>query len=425
MKKILSFILIMSFCLTLISCTPNSRNLTEEISQGKTDNVTPSINNDILPTIEKGAETPEEAAIGFSAELLKKAYSKDKNTLVSPLSVAIALSMTAGGSNGDTYSQFQDTLGMGVTLPEMNKFYKALSENIDDVNYADVSVANSIWIRDNKDMISVKDSFLDFADEYFDADVFLSPFNKATLRDINSWVKDETDGMIKNIIDDIDADTVMYLINALSFDAEWKSKYDDTNDYFKFKNKNGEYEETTGMISNEKLYLEDENTTGFIKPYKGDEFSFAVFLPDESIDIDSYVSSLNSDKITNLINNASNETVETVLPKFTYEYELSLKEPLQKMGLTSAFDSSEADFSEMGTSSMGNLYVSDVLHKTFIEVAEEGTKAAAVTAVIMKAESAMEFIEVKKVIVNRPFVFAIIDNTTNVPLFMGSVLSVK
>ncbi len=424
MKKLLSFILILSFCLSLISCTPNSRNLTEEIPKDNND-VSVGVDKDIAPTIKEGAQTPEEAVMGFSAELFKKSYAEDKNTLISPLSVAIALSMTAGGSNGDTYSEFQDLLGMGVTLPEMNKFYKALCESFDDVTYADVNVANSIWIRDNKDMISVKNTFLDFADEYFDADIFLSPFNKATLRDINSWVKEETDGMIKKIIDEIDPQTVMYLINALSFDAEWKSKYDDTNDYFKFKNKNGEYEQVTGMISNERLYLEDENTTGFIKPYKGDEFSFAVFLPDENTDIDSYVNSLSAKKLMSLINNASEETVETVLPKFTYEYDISLKEPLTEMGLISAFNSSKADLSGMGESSMGNLYVSKVLHKTFIEVAEEGTKAAAVTAVAVDCESAMEIVEIKKVIVNRPFVFAIIDNVANVPLFIGSVLSVE
>lgn len=423
MKKIISFILILSFCLILISCAPNSRNLIEEKPQGDTTKI-PNVNSDILPTIEKGAETPEEAAMGFSVELLKKSYSTDKNSLISPFSVAIALSMTAGGSNGDTYSEFQDVLGMGVPLSEMNTFYKDLTESIDDTSYADVNVANSIWIRDNKDMISVKNTFLDFADEYFDADVFLSPFNKATIRDINSWVKNETDGMIQKIIEEIGDYTVMYLINAISFDAEWKSKYDDTNEYFKFINKNGEYEESTGMISNERLYLEDENTTGFIKPYKGDEFSFAVLLPNEGIDIDGYVSSLTSEKVMSLIKSASEETVETVLPKFSYEYDVSLKAPLKEMGLTSAFDSGSADLSNIGTSSMGNLFVSDVLHKTFIEVAEEGTRAAAVTAVSVDCESAMEVMEIKKVIVNRPFVFAIIDNTTKVPLFMGSVLSV-
>ena len=424
MKKIIALILIFAFSLSLISCKSQTRNLTKE--NEKKDDIELELPPDILPTVKNDSQTPEDAVIGFSVDLLKNTYSNSENTLVSPLSVALALSMTAGGSDGNTYSEFQNLLGRGVALTEMNEFYKALSERIDDSELTDVNVANSIWIRDNKDMISVKESFLNYAEEYFDADVFLSPFNKSTVRDINLWVEDETDSMIKKIIDDIDSTTVMYLINALSFDAEWKRAYDDTNEYFKFLNAGGSYEQTTGMISNESIYLEDESTTGFIKPYKGEEFSFAVFLPNEDINIDDYVSSLTGEKIKNMLDTSSKEAVETVLPKFTYEFDISLNDVLKSMGLKDVFDSKVSDLSRLGSSSLGNLYVSKVLHKTFIEVAEKGTRAAAVTVVAVDCESAaIEVPKIKKVIVNRPFVFAIIDNATNTPLFIGSVLSVE
>ncbi len=423
MKKIIAAILLLAIILT--SCKTKTRNLTDEFKDsGK--KVTPSVKDEqVLPTPIGNAETSQEALLGFSVDLFKKSYDAEKNTLISPASVSLALGMTAGGSGGNTLTEFQNVLGRGVSLSEMNSFYKSLTERLDNAEETEVNVANSIWIRDNKDMISVKDTFLKFTDEYYDAEVYLSPFNKSTLRDINSWVEDETDGMIKKIIDDIDPLTVMYLINALSFEAKWERKYTDTSDYFRFTDKNGNTEKVTGMSSDEYTYLEDENTKGFIKDYKGKEFSFAVLLPDEDTDIDTYVDSLTAEKINTLLNNKTNEKVETTLPKFTYEYDISLKDTLINMGLGDAFDESLADFSQMGSSSLGNIYVSDVLHKTFIEVAEEGTKAAAVTAVIMKAESAMPIEEVKRVIVNRPFVFMILDNESNTPLFIGSVLSVK
>ena len=429
MKKIISCILIASVVLTFTACAPVSRNLTEEVKNGENQSVivdevkekepTP----DVSYTVTGSAEAPEEALAEFGAELFKKSYEKDKNTMLSPVSVAIALAMTAGGSSGDTLGQFEALLGRGLPMSDMNAFYKALSERLDESEKNDVNVANSVWIRDNKDMITVKKTFLDFCDDYFDADVFLSPFNKSTVRDINNWVKDETDGMIKNVIDEIDPLTVMYLVNALSFEADWKSKYTDTNEYFKFTNKDGEFIQTTGLVSTESKYLEDENTTGFIKPYVGDEYSFVLLLPKEN-DIDSYVSSLTGDKIQSLLENVENVSVDTVMPKFTFEYDKNLKDVLQELCLTDAFDSSAADLSEIGKSNLGNLYVSEVIHKTFIEVAEKGTKAAAVTVVNVKCESAMVIIDSKKVIANRPFVFMIIENETNAPLFMGSVLNI-
>ena len=310
MKRIISSIIILSLLLTFASCSPVSRNLTDEYLNDKnpTDVAEDVKEKDPKPGVSetgKGtAETPEEALMEFGSELFRKTYETDKNTLISPVSVSIALAMTAGGSGGTTLNQFEALLGRGVPMSDMNSFYKALSERLDESENNDVNVANSVWIRDNKDMITVKKSFLEFCDSYFDADVFLSPFNKSTLRDINNWVKDETEGMIKKVIEEIDPLTVMYLINALSFEADWKSKYTDTNDYFRFTNKDGETVQTTGLVSTESKYLEDENTTGFIKPYIGDEYSFALLLPKEDTDIDSYVSSLTGDKLQALLTNA-------------------------------------------------------------------------------------------------------------------------
>lgn len=422
MKKILAVLLIFIFILT--SCKEGTIRLTEKDIE-KDPPLPPVVTNEDTSEIIDTAKTPEEAVTDFGVDLFKESYDKSKNTLVSPVSVSLALAMTSGGSSGNSFSEFETILGRGVSMKDMYDFFKSFSDKIDDSEKTEVNVANSIWIRDNKNMISVKDSFINFADSYFDADVFLSPFNKSTVKDINSWVRDETNGMIKKAIDEIDPLTVMYLINALSFEADWKSKYNDTNEHFVFTNKDGDKEKTTGMISSEHIYIEDENTVGFIKNYKGDEYSFAVLLPNSDTDIDSYVSTLSGEKVKNLLDNRQSVSVDTVLPKFSFEFDVLLNDPLQKMGLTSPFNPGLSDLSEIGSSSMGNLYISSVIHKTFIEVAEKGTKAAAVTVVDVKAESAMPIEKTKRVVVDRPFVFMIIENETDIPLFMGSVLSVK
>lgn len=429
MKRILSAFFVFVLLISTVACKSDSVSLTDEYKRGDNTVIddTPAATPNVTSKIEvaEKANSPEEAVGDFGVELFRESYDGEKNTLISPASVSLALAMTSGGSAGESYAQFEALLGRGVEMNEMYDFLKEFSEKLDDSEKTDINLANSVWIRDNKNMISVKQSFLEFADEYFDAEVFLSPFNKSTVRDINSWVKEETDGMIKNIIDDIDALTVMYLINALSFEAEWESRYTDTNERFIFTNKDGEKERTTGMVSTERYFLKDDNTTGFVKPYKGDEFSFVVLLPNDDIDIDSYVASLTGEKIRGLLENKENVAVETVLPKFSFEYEISLNSPLKNMGLTYPFDSSLSDLSNLGSSDMGNLYVSNVLHKTFIEVAEKGTKAAAVTAVEVKCESAMIAVERKEVKVDRPFVFMIIENSTDLPMFIGATLSVE
>lgn len=420
MKRILSAILVLSFAISLVGCAY----MGYDEPQRKIPNA-PTVDIEVTPT-EKTASSPEEAITDISVDVLKSLYKGDENTLISAVSISLALGLTAGGAEGETLREFEELLGRGVSLEEMNAFYKALSEKIDDAESVDINVANSIWIRDNKDAISVNDGFIRRAEENFDADVYSRPFDDSTAKDINAWVDDNTDGMIKGIIDKIDPLTVMYLINALAFEADWQREYTDTSDYFKFTNCTGDVETVTGMFSREAIYLEDENTVGFVKNYKGGDYGFAVFLPNKDVSINDYVTDLTGEKLISMLNNTQTVPVEAKLPKFSFSYSASLNDTLKAMGLETAFDSSQADLSGIGSSAMGNLYISEVLHKTFIEVAEEGTRAAAVTSVALNTESAMMMPEnVKYVTVDRPFVFAIIDNASNTPLFMGVVLSVE
>lgn len=418
MKRIIALLLLVSLALSLVSCysTYSLKEIDTKIPKADV------VDIDVEPS-DYTAESAQYAVADMGAQMMKSLYTGNQNLLVSPVSVALALGLTAGGAKGETLAQFEKVLGRGLTLNEMNTFFKALTQKLEESDKVEINVANSVWLRDNA--ITVNKDFLNFAEDNFDADVYNEPFNNKTAKKINDWVDDNTDGMIKKIIDEISPDTVMYLINALAFDAQWQREYTDTSDFFKFINCAGEYETVTGMFSKEARYIEDENTTGFIKNYKGGEYGFAVFLPNEDVSINDYVADITGEKLMNMLSSAQTVSVDAKLPKFTFEYSANLNDTLKAMGLTDAFNSSTADLSGLGSSAMGNLYIGNALHKTFIEVAENGTKAAAVTAVQVDAESVyIEPENIKRVTVNRPFVFAIIDTETNVPLFMGTVLSV-
>jgi serpin B len=217
----------------------------------------------------------------------------------------------------------------------------------------------------------------------------------------------------------------MYLINAIAFDSEWEVPYEDWQLFKRnFNAFNGRIQNTDFMRSLEEMYIETDNATGFLKPYSGGKYSFAALLPNEDVDIADYIAGLTGESLMAALNSAHkhNEGVQAVMPKFSFEYEIEMNDLLAAMGMPTAFCESGADFSRLGHSSAGNLFISKVLHKTFIEVDEIGTRAAAVTVVEVNDESAGD--EPMYVTLDRPFVFAIVDNATNLPVFLGTFITV-
>jgi serpin B len=234
-------------------------------------------------------------------------------------------------------------------------------------------------------------------------------------------VKNNTDGMIDKILDQISHDSLMYLFNAIVFDAEWEVVYRVNQiEPRTFYNIDGSQSSVEMMISNESLFIDADNAKGFIKPYKNGDFSFVAILPDKDIDFYDFVESLSGESFLNLVNGAKSEGVGVFLPKFKYDFEVVMNDALQDMGMEKAFGSA-ADFSRMGKFAAGNLFIYEVLHKTHITVDERGTKAGAVTKVEVKLSS----METDHVTLDRPFVYAIIDNATKLPVFMGTVINFK
>lgn len=365
-----------------------------------------------------------EAQADFAVKLFQNSLKENENSLISPLSVMLALSMTANGANTETREEMEELLGGGIPLENLNEYLYSYVKNLPNEDEYSLKLANSIWFRDSESL-TVKEKFLQKNADYYGAAAYKAAFDGQTVKDINSWVKENTDGMIDKVVNEIDGDTVMYLINALAFDAQWQEPYKrgGISDGL-FRTAAGSEKTVEMMSSEESKYLSDGKAVGFIKDYKDGRYSFAALLPDEKVTVEDYIASLTGESLLQAIRSAENMPVCARMPKFSYEYEIKMNEALKALGMSAAFDSARADFSEMGKSAYGNIYIGSVLHKTFVSIDEFGTKAGAVTTVEMKAESAAEVSE-KIVVLDRPFAYLIIDNATGLPIFMGTVMDIQ
>lgn len=354
----------------------------------------------------------------FGIRLLEQTMEPGKNTLLSPLSIITALSMTANGADGETLRQMEEVLG--AELSQLDPMLGAIRETADK----EMLMANSIWIKDTPTLV-VEDSFLQTNADWYGAGVFREPFDNATLQKINGWVEENTEGQIKDILDRIDPDAVMYLVNGLSFDAKWEQPYEAHQVHDRrFTTEGGEERLVPMMYSEEELYLETEKASGFLKYYEGRRYAFVALLPEEGTTMAELAASLDGTTLRDALTEPQEITVYASMPKFETGYDTDLKQVLTGMGMTDAFDSRTADFSRMGSTNDGtNLCIGRVLHKTVITVAEEGTKAGAATMVEMRAEGAAEVLEESRTVtLDRPFLYMIVDTEHMEPVFIGTLL---
>ena len=380
----------------------------------------------VTPQVVTGMEADEQftlAQMEFALKLFKGsvATTGKENALISPLSVMIALAMTANGADGETLAQMESVLGMNID--DLNEYLYTYVNSLPNKEKSKLELANSIWINDNK-RVDVKQDFLQRVANYYDAEIFKELFNGKTLKNVNNWVHNKTDGLIKNALDRINEDTIMYLINTLLFEAEWSTIYE-KNDVIErdFTSVNNEKQSAEMMCSTEWKYIEPENASGFIKSYKNNAYSFVAILPDEGMDINAYIAGLSASDLLTQISKPKGYKTVTRLPKFEYDYGIELQDVLKNMGMPLAFDVNRADFSKMATPTnpSENVYIGRVIHKTSIKVAEKGTKAGAVTIIDMKCGSAAPPEIIKYVYLDRPFVYMIIDSQTKLPIFIGHV----
>ena len=360
----------------------------------------------------------------FQNRLLADGESEGENVLISPLSVMLALAMTANGAKGETRAEMEKFLGGELTIEELNRYLYTNVKKLPAGDSYKLDIANSIWIRD-VESLTVYEDFLQTNADYYQAAVRKEPFDEGTKDEINGWVKENTDGLIDSIVEEIPAETMMYLLNALVFDAKWAREYyqEDIREG-SFTAADGKLRKVSMMSSEETVYLDDREAVGFIKYYTDNAYSFVALLPDENVEIEDYIASMTGERIRSLIENGRRATVIARTPKFSYEDETLMNEELKALGMPLAFSGECADFSGMGRTEGGNLYIGNVVHKTFISVDELGTKAGAVTAVSVDECEAVSPDNIYYVTLDRPFVYMILDNAAGVPVFIGAVMDI-
>ena len=400
-KRILS---ILAAALTLAACTSCSASF-HSAKQLSTTQKAPAVS--VTGSQQQDAT---QAYLNFTASLLQHTFSGD-NLLLSPLSAADALCLTMEGAAGETRQQMETVLGEAETMGGYFSTIRGASGE-------QLTMADSVWIR-NDPALSVNDNFLAIAADNYQAEVYSAPFDEDTCSDINTWVEDQTDGEIQNLIEQINDDDIMYLINTTLFDAKWQNQYksEDIRDRT-FTTKSGTQKDVQMMYSNENIYLENDFCTGLLKYYEGKDYAFVGLLPDDNVTISQLVDRLDGDTLHELINGRISAEVEAGIPVFTGDTKLDLAKILPDMGMPLAF-SSGADFSEMATYDGGNLYIGRVLHQTRIEVNAQGTKAAAATAVVMESGAVETSSNSYTVILDRPFVYMIVDMEQEIPVFIG------
>lgn len=369
-----------------------------------------------IPTITRNGTTKQDEENNFAIEFLKL-ENEEQNMVYSPLSIKYALNMLNEGAGGNTKTQIENIIG-DLSLTKYN--------TIDEV----LSLANSIYIRDTFAEY-VKEEYTNTLTEKYNAEVNFDSFANAT--NINNWIEDKTLGIIKNILNDSvvqDPNTNMILINALAIDMEWASAFN------------------TSDTSGEDFYLEDGNVmtaTTMHKRTSGEEFGyykdgeitvltmdfeeydetqlqFVVIMPEDNLS--EYIETFNMGEFDTILENLTlaSETkngIKISIPKFSFDYGLSLKDDLMALGITDAFDESLADFSNMSDT---EFYVSDALHKADIDFSEESVKAAAVTIMQIEITSVkIENNEPEEIKIDRPFLFFIKDKSTDEIWFVGTV----
>lgn len=336
------------------------------------------------------------------------------SVLLSPLSVQYALSMTANGAKGQTLEEMRSVLAGGMPMEELNAYLHTLRERLQREGEKEkVRLSNAIWYCDGT---PIKPEFLQTNADYYGADAFQAPLDEQTLREINEWISAQTDGLIKEVLKDINPNALLYLVNTVLFDAEWLTPYaeSDVSDGT-FTSYGGRAQTVSFLHSEEETYLEYGKAKGFRKDYYGQRYSFVALLPDEGVDVFDYIADLTSDGLLATLKNGKQAHVNAAIPKFESGYDAELQDILPMMGMKTAFGT-DADFSGMTEES--DLYIGRVLHKTFISVGEKGTKAGAAT-VVEELTKGMSPEDTVTVTLDRPFVYLIVENGTNLPLFIG------
>ena len=359
----------------------------------------------------------------FGLDLLKNTIviSEESNVMVSPLSVSIALGMVWNGAKGQTQTEIGNTLKMkDLTSKELNEYYKTMQSSLLTIDPSTkLSIANAIWYREG---FEVKSDFLKINSDNFNAYVKELDFSKPWALDtINNWCSKSTKGLIPKILDEIPRDEVMYLMNAVYFKGIWRDQFDKSKTISaNFTNDLGKDIKVNMMAKNNTFAYNSDDFAQYIDlPYGNKAFSMTIILPNKTLTVNDILSRLTAQNLKSTLKEMSEQKVDLKLPRFKIENSFKLNDPLISMGMPLAFNEYLANLTGIADK---KLFISEVIHKTYITVDEEGTEAAAVTSIGVGVTSMPQYIDFN---VNKPFLFFIREKSTGIILFMGKVGNVN
>jgi serpin B len=423
MKKIVFSLLSAVLLLSMVSCAP-TQVYGAEAKSDKAYDSSPNVSDSALETLVDGNNE-------FALDLYKQlSADKDGNLFFSPYSISLALAMTYAGANGQTEEQMAEVLHFLLEDEELHAAFNKLAIELNSRNEVpegsnaqgfQLNIVNATWGQEDFEFMQ---AFLDVLAENYDAGIRLRDYEsdpEACRQTLNDWVSEQTNGKIEDLIPEgaIDELTRLVLTNAIYFKAAWLHQF----------NEEYTYDDT--------FYLEDGSTVTVPMMHQTDRFSYVngdsytavellydiynmsmvIIMPDEGSFAD-FESSLTAELVDSIIDSMSSGKVNLTMPKFEFTSDFNLSDALQAMGMTDAFSDS-ADFS--GITNKADLAISDVIHKAFISVDEEGTEAAAATAVIVSQTSMPT--EIVDININHSFIFLIRDIETNTTLFIGRVIN--
>ena len=378
--------------------------------------------SDLTPTEKSAKIIAADNQFGF--ELFKKvnaSLDEPKNTMISPLSVSLALAMVYNGTDGNTKSQMEQMLHKANLTPnDINQSYKDLvAALVSHDPKVELSISNAIFYRNT---FSVKNNFITTNQNYYQAEISGLDFTKTkeTLNTVNSWVNTKTKGKIDEIIQEVNPDDVMYLLNAIYFNGEWKYSFDTKATTTMTFTKEDKSVVQSPTMTIEKPFNYYSNTTFKLleMPYGSGKYSMLIFLPESGKKTNDIISLLNSENLEDWLPKMTEQKKEVFLPKFEFKFDNSLVDELSALGMTDAFNNAKANLS--GISDAAKLVISEVMHKTYIKVDERGTEAAAVTGITVGVTSIGPDNSFRA---DHPFIFAIREKDTQAILFIGKVMN--
>lgn len=406
MKRVFSFL---AMALFVIACT----NDTED--QAITD---------LTPTEKSAKVIAADNQFGFEIfHKINASLDEPKNTMISPMSVSLALAMLYNGADGNTKKQMEDILHKANLTPDdINQSYKELVAALSSHDpKVELAISNAIFYRNT---FGVKADFITTNQNYYNAEVAGLDFSKTTetLNTVNGWVNTQTKGKIEKILEKVNPEDVMYILNAIYFNGEWQYRFDpkETTEMPFTKEDNQVVQAPTMTIENKFNYFSNQTFQMLEMPYGSGKYSMLVFLPASGKSTDDVISLLNPENMTDWLSKMTELNRKLYLPKFEFKFDNSLVDELKVLGMTDAFSDAKANLT--GISDAAQLVVSEVMHKSYIKVDERGTEAAAVTGITVGVTSVGPDISFR---VDHPFVFAIREKDTKAILFIGKVMNPK